>query len=435
MTGFGYQSIKKIDSLPKETGVYCFSAKASSVDNHILYIGKALNIKNRVKNHFQQPTQKDQLFLRQIKKIGYIKTRSEIEALIIEAALIKKYRPKFNIIWKDDKNYFYIAITKEAFPRIFITHQPNKKKQHSAKTNTSISAIGPFVDGQSLKNALRALRKILGYRTCRIMPKKTCLYFFLKACPGPCINKIKKEEYRKNIHALVKIFNGKRDWLIKKMKKEMSEFSRRQKFEEAAEVRNKLFLIKNAFEKSGPLQKIRNRKLPTWDKTRDDLQTILRKSDPIKRIEAYDISNIQGQQATGSMIVFKNGAPDKSQYRKFKIKISGKPNDTAMIREVLERRLRHREWKYPSLMLIDGGKPQLSAALKEKKRGNKTAGIKILAIAKRNNELFVEGKAFPLLLSVLPRNIFNLILHMRDEAHRFAIGYHKKLRNKQMIEG
>ena len=434
MAEFKYQSPKKINSLPKETGVYCFSTLWSKNNNHIIYIGKALNIKERVKNHFQQPTQKDSLFLKTIKKIGYIKTSSEMEALILESNLIKKYRPKFNIVWKDDKNYFYIAITKEIFPRIFITHQPNKKELNK-KYKDSIDVVGPFVDGRALKNALKTLRKILKYRTCKTLPKKACLYFFINACPGPCINKIKEKKYKKDIRALTEIFNGKKDWLLKKMKKEMTDFSKNQKFEEAAEIRNKIFLIDDVFKKNDYSLKIKNQKHLTWAETNKDLQIILKKSNSIERIEAYDISNIQGQQATGSMIVFKNGLPDKNQYRKFKIKISGKPNDTAMIREVLERRFNHCEWEYPDLILIDGGKPQLSVALKEKIRDSETEKIKVLAIAKKNNELFVEGQKGPLLLSTLPRDIFNLILRLRDEAHRFAISYHKKLRNKQMIEG
>jgi excinuclease UvrABC nuclease subunit len=319
--------MNKIGRLPGTVGVYCFKSKG-----RISYIGKAANIRQRVKQH------KD--LLGSAEKIGYIKTDSEIEALILESKLIKKHQPKYNVAWKDDKNYFYIGISKEEFPRIFITHQT---KDENAEY------VGPFVDGSSLKQALKELRKRSPYRTCKKLPTgrvatRPCLWYHLGQCLAPCL-----------------------------------------------------------------------------------FADILR----ARHIEAYDVSNIQGKEATGSMVTFIDGKPDKNLYRRFKIKSVDGPNDIAMLKEVLSRRFKHREWSYPDLILIDGGKAQLNAAISLAKRHKLKA--KITALAKRNNELYIENIKRPVLLKNLPRETSDLLLRLRDEAHRFAINYHHKLRIKLLI--
>jgi excinuclease UvrABC nuclease subunit len=318
---------KKINLLPKTIGVYCLESKGE-----ILYIGKALNIQDRMKQH--------QDLLSLTKNLGYIKTDSEGEALILESKLIKEYQPKHNVVWKDDKNYFYIGLTKEDFPRIFITHQTKDK-------NTEY--IGPFVDGKSLKQALKELRKLAPYRTCKKLPKKKtkpCLWYHLGQCLAPC-------------------------------------------------------LLGNVFK--------------------------------AKHLEAYDISNIQGKEATGSMVTFIDGQADKNLYRHFKIRLTSKPNDIAMLKEVLTRRFNHPEWSYPDLIMIDGGKAQLNIAITLAKQYKVKA--EITALAKRNNELYIEGVEKPILLKNLPQKTANLLLRLRDEAHRFAISYHHKLRIKSLLAG
>ena len=327
MEKFKYLDKNKISNLPKTSGVYAFKSGGK-----FLYIGKAVNLKNRVNSH-------NEAFVRGVrgrdKHIAYIETESENEALLLEAKLIKKYQPKYNTAWKDDKNYFYAGVTNEPFPRVFITHQPQNN-------GGSTSIIGPFVNGKKLKQTLKDLRKIHPYRTCKTIPKKPCLWHHLNQCPAPCL------------------FNG-------------------------------------------------------------------------NRLEAYDISNIHGQEATGSMVTFVNGKPDKNFYRKFKIKTVYGPNDVAMLKEVLERRLKHREWPYPNVILIDGGKAQLNVAVNCKFKIKNCKFIKVMAIAKKNNELFIEGRKKPILLKSLPRKTFNLILRSRDEAHRFARDYHHKLREKALL--
>lgn len=345
----------KISKLPEAPGVYAFLK-----GRKFLYIGKAVNLLNRVKQHKLDSVEFTKLD--RAKYIAYIETKSEASALLLEAKLIKKYQPKYNIDWKDDKNFFYVGITKEAFPRIFITHQPKFNKNASSYicNEKRSQYIGPFIDGKKLKQALKELRKIHPYRTCKTLPKKPCLWHDLNQCQAPC-----------------------------------------------------LF--------------------------------------PSKHLEAYDISNIQGTEATGSMVTFIDGKPNKKFYRKFKIhpikyrsavispkaklfnrvKTIEKPNDVAMMKQVLSRRLKHREWPYPDLILIDGGRAQLNAATLVAKPY--TLKAKIVALAKKENKLYVEKQKNPVLLKNLPQEFANLILQARDEAHRFAKTYHHHLREKYLL--
>ncbi|MBM3257928.1 MAG: hypothetical protein FJZ05_01800 [Candidatus Nealsonbacteria bacterium] len=388
-----FRFTNQFDRLPKTPGVYAFKK-----GEQIIYIGKAVNIEERTRNHKK--------LLKQTNKIGYIKTNSEIEALILEAKLIKKYRPKYNTAWKDDKNYFFLASTKEKNPRIFIAHQTKEKNNY----------LGPFVDGSSLKQALIILRKVFPLRTCQTLPKKPCLWHQLKLCPAPCI--IKTNICQKNARNIFKILEGGKNQVLNNLKKEMKTASKNQDYEKAARLRDQINHLKrimnnaSVFKNNGPL-----------------LKEILKAKKPILRIEAYDVSNIQGKEATGSMITFIEGKPNKNFYRRFKIKLQTKPNDTAMIREIITRRMKHKEWPYPDLILIDGGKAQLNAAIKSKNKN-----IKAVSLAKKENKLFIEGRKKPIPLKSLPQETFNLILHLRDEAHRFAIAYHRKLRTKALLE-
>lgn len=424
---FRFKFKKEVKQLPNEPGVYCLKGK------DILYVGKASNLRGRVKNHFQQPGYKDFLFLDKIRKIGYIQTNSEIEALILEANLIKKYQPKYNVLWRDDKNYFYVGITQEDFPRVFITHQTKKLSPKAYALNPKF--IGPFVDGRALKKTLRTLRKIFSYYTSKKHPKGSCPWCHLNLCPGP--NPLKKD-YKKNIKNLISVLKGRKKSVLKNLKKEMEEAARLQDFEKAAKIRDQITNLEKVLENAkifqletftDPSQLFSGK----WKEIEKELERILKSRKKISRIEAYDVSNIQGQEATGSMVVFINGVPNKNFYRRFKIKISGKPNDTAMIKEILSRRLKHWEWPYPDLILIDGGKLQLNAACQCLTWNVKHIGM--MALAKKKNELFVKGRKKSILLKTLPREIFNLILQLRDEAHRFAIVYHRKLRKKKLIIG
>ncbi len=415
MENFKILPKNKIENIPKTTGVYCFNDK-----NDILYIGKAINIKNRVKNHFLQPTYKDNFFIEKTEKIGFIETGSEIEALILEANLIKKYQPKFNQVWRDDKNYFYVAITRGKIPVVYITHQKNK-----LKTNY----IGPFVEGNSLKKTLKFLRKIFPYYTTTKHPKNSCTWCHLGLCPGPNPNLM---EYKRNIKKLILILRGKRKTVLRYLKKEMEELSNEKKFEEAMKIRDKISALEQVMAHTKVIEDKKIEK-NNWDKTQTILKGLLNLKCPISKIECYDISNIQGKQAVGSMVVFMNGRPDKSQYKKFRIRMENKPNDIAMLKEILQRRFARPEWPYPEIILIDGGIAQLNVGIKVKNENPATKNIKVISIAKRLKELFIENSKEPILLKTLPQEIYNLIIHLDDEAHRFAISYHKLLRSKKFM--
>ena len=467
MDKFKFLNNNKIIQLPAAPGVYTFKKS-----KEFLYIGKAANLKERIKQH------EDLLSL--ATKLGYLKTDSEIEALILEANLIKKYKPKYNVVWRDDKNYFYVGITKEDYPRVFLTHQPLREVQSKKYEETKKrifkssdfrlqpSHVGPFVDGSALKATLKILRKIFPYRSCKNLPKRPCLWYQLSRCPAPCLlrsnlgkqipdleTKIKKEG-QKNVRNIMKILQGKRIQVITNLKKEMKESSLTQDFERAAKIRDQIMALEKVISHAKIFSEavdVEHKKEKEWEIIQKILQKVLKTKKEISRIEAYDVSNIQGQEATGSMVTFINGQPDKNFYRKFKIKnrasegsegkeegkalfaFAGRPNDIAMLKEILIRRLAHSEWKYPDLILIDGGKAQLNAALQCSMNLKFISRIKIMALAKKHNELFVEGRKEPISLKKLPRKIFNLILQLRDEAHRFALSYHKKLRKKKLIGG
>ena len=457
MEKFRYLPKTKLSTLPKAPGVYALSSPKT-----VLYIGKAANIKERVKNHFVQTNYKDNLFMQLVTKVGYIKTQSDIDALLLESQLIKKQQPKYNVMWKDDKKYFYVAITKENLPRIFLTHQPVNSATgastiasraiptappelraggHSLHQN--ITYIGPFVEGKAIKQVLRFLRRVFPYYTAKKHGALLCQYCHLNLCPGPNPN---KEIYKKNIRNLVSVLKGKKNSVLKQLKKEMKTAAKNQDFEKAAKLRNQFLSLERIISHAQLLSPEVSVSL-SWTMIEKELQKLLGVKKSITRIEAYDISNIQGKEATGSQVTFLKGIPAKEYYRKYKIHITGKSDDFAMMQELLERRLKHPEWPYPQLMVIDGGKGQLTSAqkaisnlvslsfgkLKETKFA-KAQNIKVVALAKKQNELFFPKKPKSVLLRDLPRPLENLFLHIRDEAHRFAIKYHRLLHAKKVIE-
>ncbi|MCH8986556.1 GIY-YIG nuclease family protein [Patescibacteria group bacterium] len=387
---------EKTEKIPKTTGIYALKSGRA-----ILYIGKASNLRDRIKSHFQKDTFRDNLFIDQVSRIGYVETKSDIDALLLESHLIKQHQPKYNVVWRDDKKYFYVAITKDKLPRVLITHQPIQAQ-----------LIGPFVDGKALKQVLRLLRKAFPYYTAKKHPSNRCSWCHINRCPGPEPDATK---YKKDLKNLKAVLEGKRVSVLKKLKKDMETASKQKSFEEAANLRDQYFALQRIVEHAS-------------------LHTPSEASTIRGRVEGYDISNIQGKHATGSMVVFIDGKPATDYYRKFKIHIAGKPDDFAMMQELITRRLNHPEWPYPDLMIIDGGKGQLSSALKAMLEVRLPTSIKVVAIAKKHNELFLPKRSNPILLSTMPRETQNLILHVRDESHRFAINYHRKLRSIDLTQ-
>jgi len=441
MERFMFKSKNDIEKLPKTAGVYLFKS-----GKEIIYIGKAINIRNRVKNHFQQPSYRDDLFIDKVDKIGFLETNSEIEALILEASLIKKVQPKFNVVWRDDKNYFYVAIVKNKhkIPYIYVTHQPRKPKtsevskffrgegnrrwtgRDEEKLAYRAEFIGPFVEGAALKKTLKFLRRVFPYYTAgQPHQKSNCTYCYLRLCPGPNPDLV---AYKKNIKSLVSILSGKRAAVLNSLKKEMKILAKEKKYEQAAKIRDRVYNLQQIMAHT---RVIGNQQSENGGDTKILSKIIGVKI--IKKIECYDVSNIQGKYATGSMVVFMNGQPNKSQYKKFKIVMKDTPDDIAMLKEVLGRRLSHKEWPYPEAILIDGGKAQLNVAINAKNQKLETKSIKVISIAKGRQELFIEGRKNPIPLKNLPQEAYNLIKLLDDEAHRFAITYHKKLRKRSLL--
>lgn len=420
------QSIKSIirpSNIPAVAGVYLF------FHNRVpLYIGKAANLKKRLASYFRSNASGKVRQLREeATKLEWIETESEAEALIKEAELIKKYRPKYNILMRDDKSYFYVAFTREKFPRTVVVHKTDLQDRKWRRT------IGPFTSGSALRMTLKLLRRIFPYCTCKALHKRPCLNAQIGRCPGFCCNKSQVEiadhktqsEYKRNIKNIVAVVSGKRTWLLLQLKREMRVASRTQEYERAAKLRDQIEGLENIFTHrsvlSPPLQYY---VISKWEKIEKSVRQLIGVKSRISRVEGYDISNISGTHATGSMAVFIDGKPAKSEYRKFRIKTIRGANDVAMHREVIRRRMSHHEWPYPDLILIDGGKPQLNAVRAEMSSPH----MRVAALAKREEELYTEAGTRPIRLDSLPAEVMHFFQHVRDESHRFAKRYHHKLR-------
>jgi excinuclease ABC subunit C len=360
-----------------------------------------------------------------IENIDWMNCDSEIEALILESELIKRYKPRYNIDWKDDKNYCYIKITKEDYPRVFVVHQV---------VDDRAKYIGPFVDSTAVRLALKTLRRVFPYCTCNLPADKVCLYYHLKLCPGHGAKYISPKEYQKNIEGLLAYIHGDKVKVKRLLKKRMEEAAKDRNFEKAAEYRDRIAALakirfQNIFEESDELKA---------DKALSGLRDALGLIGIPSRVECYDISNISGKHAVGSMVVFKDGIPAKNDYRRFEIKSVKQIDDFAMHREVQKRRFStmekgkdHSFSEIPDLIIIDGGKGQLSAA--EEIIKPLKVQTKVVGLAKRLEEIFFfENGEFKCVL--LPENSETkfLLQRIRDEAHRFAITYHRNLRSKTM---
>ncbi len=410
--------------------MYFFRDKSGKV----LYLGKTVNLKNRIKSYFSgQKDPRISKMLEMAKDIDWQETGSEIEALILESQLIKKYRPPFNIMLRDDKQYFFVGFThsagsgqaKEAFPKIAVVHRPSDK-----------NFIGPFTDGTALHVTLKLLRRIFPYCTCKQKHNNYCLNYHIGNCFGFCC--LKKEAtvkqvmaYKKNIAAIKEILSGKKKSLIKRFEKELNIIARKEKFEKAIELRDKIEKLKMVFENARIIREVGQKEIGRVGAL-TELKEIFHLSVQPRRIEGYDVSNIQGEFATGAMAVFTDGQPDKNEYRKFKIRTAGEPNDVAMLKEVLTRRFNHPEWQYPDLILIDGGKGQLNMTVSVLK--TLELAIPIVALTKNINHIgdhvLSTTRKTAVKIKKLPLAVRNLILQIDAEAHRFAIGYYRKLHRK-----
>lgn len=418
-------SIKNLnlDEIPQTAGVYFFKDKKGI----ILYIGKAKNIKVRLGSYFRKssphtPAKKKMLLAS--RTISWQKTDNDIEALILEASLIKKLKPKYNIVMRDDKNYFFVVFSADKYPKISITHQPMTDL-------AGPSIVGPFTDGVSLKLVLKSLRKTFPYCTCKTSHKRPCISSQTKKCPGICclttldMDRQQLKKYKQNINAVKNILSGKKQKILNELEKEMAQLSKKQQYEDAGDIYKKITALKKIFKHKNIISREDS---ITSEKAVRYLKTLLGIKKPLKRIEAYDISNIHGANPVGSMIVFINGRPLKDEYRRFKIKFVAGINDPAMMAEIIFRRMRNK-WTLPDLIVVDGGIAQLNAA----KKAIQGKNIPLIGYAKRSKSIIISSKK-NIPINILPAPLQNLLDELISEAHRFAISYHRLKRKKALIK-
>ncbi len=455
-----FKDIKK-HKIPIVPGVYFFLGKKSRTQKtktlkgrRVLYIGKAGSLKNRVRSYFS----KDIFLTRgpgilkmidEAEDIVFEKTDSVLEAVIFESKYIKEYTPFYNVRDKDDKSFNHVVITDEDFPRVLIIRGRDlKQKIKSYKIKAS---YGPFPQSGILKEALCIIRKIFpfhdkctkscfkkGYRckkkktvnkSLRSLNGKSCFYRQIGLCPGVCTGEISKDEYGKTIKNIRLLFEGKKKTVLERLETEMKRTAQKKEFEKATRLRNQIFALKHLRDvsllKEMPRKNIIHH---TNGHTSDSLPW---------RVEGYDIAHLRGDEAVGVMVVFLDGEPQKREYRKFIVKESSTGGDVPALREVLERRLNHKEWEYPSLVVVDGGKAQINTAKRllhsngRAKGGRSSLLTKVVGVVKdeRHRPKRIEGD------KELARKHEKEILFVNSEAHRFAIAFHRKrlrLKNKKV---
>jgi excinuclease ABC subunit C len=428
----------KLKTLPAEPGVY-FHRDA---DRKIIYIGKAAVLKNRVVSYFQNKHRdpKTRLLVAEIAETDWITVGSEVEALFLESEFIKRYKPKYNIDLKDDKNWLYVKISADPYPVVSYVRRPMDDKAHY---------YGPFTSTDALRRAMRMLRKVFPYVTHANWPARGCLQYHLGLCPGPEENAVTPAEYRRGVRRLELYLRGEQTKLMDQLERDMQAAARRKQYEAAARLRDQLMDLRSF----GKQMVFGDRE--AFDLSRDQalvgLSERLGLPEPPRRIEAFDISHLGGTDNVASMVVFTDGMANRDEYRRFKMRLTGN-NDFAHMREVMERRFSSKnlqDWPKPDLIIIDGGKGQLAAALGVLDQLNLT--IPAIGLAKREEEIvrrrpdarpveaghyedeawIVSNQDFEVILLPASSHVLQLLQRLRDEAHRFAITYQTLLRGKR----
>jgi len=433
---------EKLASLPDAPGIYMMK----DVTGRVIYVGKAKSIKKRVPSYFQAPgtySPKTFALISNVRDLEYIVTRNEKEALILENELIKYFHPKYNVVLRDDKTYPHLKLTvDEDFPRLGMVRI--SKKERIKHRTPGIKYFGPYPDVSSLKRTLKTIQRIFPLVRCSksffLARRKegspsSCLDFHLGQCLAPCAGWVSKEDYRKIVDKVALFLTGKAESLLRRLKEEMERASTRLDFEKAKILRDQIQAIQSISERVN-LRQVEKQKLKAagMGEVLIELQKAIELENLPERIEAFDISEIHGDSAVGSMVVFSGGKPENKSYRKFKIKMVSGIDDVGMIKEVVHRRytrLISEKGLLPDLILVDGGKGQVNGAkgvLKE--LGLET--IPVVGLAKGEELIFLPHRSRPIRL---PSNssALHLMQHIRDEAHRFAIRYHRLLQKKKVV--
>ncbi len=396
-------------NLPETPGVYIMKNAAGG----ILYVGKAANLRRRVSSYFLRPhDSRIESLVSEIARIDHEDTDTAIEALILESALIKRHMPPYNIKEKDDKSFLYVVFTKDTFPRLLLVRGKDLAGDEG-------ELYGPFVSASSARAALRIIRKIFPWSDHVVAGKKgdkPCFNCQLGLCPSVCTGGITKAEYAKNIRNLKLFFKGEKKKIIRDLETDMQKYAKELQFEKAEMVKRKLFALQH-IQETALIRKDEDVLIPAIAGISTNKKT---------RIEGYDISNISGTNAVGAMVVFTDGVPDKAEYRTFNIRTVTGPNDVAMMRETLTRRFENKAWPKPDGILVDGGLGQVSMAREVLQEfGLKIPVVGIAKGADRKNNVF---------MGTMPKcGTKEIMIKVRDEAHRFSRARHIRRRAKDFL--
>ena len=425
----------KVKQFPNGPGIYLMK----DAQGRVIYIGKAKNLRSRASSYFHKTATGDRRicdWIGEVADVEFLAADSEVDALLMEARLVKDIQPKYNRDLKDDKSFPYLQITTgEDFPRVNFTRQP---------LDRGAKLYGPFPRAKSLRGAIQVLQRIFKFRTCSLDIEENdprwrwfrpCLLASINQCTAPCNLRIDRESYRRDIHRLQLFLDGKKDVLLKEMEEEMRESSKSMHFEKAARLRDEIKAL-GSLNLRGNLADNAQPEVFYVDprKGLKGLKQILKLDSIPRTIDGVDIAHLGGNEMVGSLVSFVDGLPFKPGYRRYQIKSVEGIDDFAAIREVVSRRikgLQERDEPFPDIWLIDGGKGQLSSAL----AAFDSLGVvppTVIALAKREEEIYVQGRSDPIVLS---RRSFalRLLQYVRDEAHRFAQHYHHLLRKKRTL--
>jgi excinuclease ABC subunit C len=435
---------RKLAELPKSPGVYFHKDKAGK----IIYVGKAAVLRNRVRQYFQQSRGRDpktEALVAEIADVDWMVVESELEALFLEAEMVRRYMPRYNIDLRDDKAMSYIRIDYDSdYPTVSTTRRP---------LDDGARYFGPYFSTGAVRQSLKLLRRVFPFAAKRpIGQKRATLQYHLGLDPGLEEGKTSLEDYRTNLRKLMAVIQGRRKTIIKELEGDMKRAAKASEFERAAKLRNQLFALQ------GLDKQVIFSDKEFLDISKDhalsELVNLLSIETFPRRIEGYDISHMQGSDVVASMVVFTNGASDKAQYRKFKTKIN-QNNDFYNMHETLKRRLSERNrkaWGLPNLVLIDGGKGQLDAAIQARDEQG-CNGLPFIGLAKREEQIVIHKTKSNVILNTLSlnklggfssesddfilvnmphnTNLVKLLQRIRDESHRFAVSYHSILKVKR----
>jgi len=445
---------EKVKQFPAAPGVYIMK----DAQGRVLYVGKAKNLRNRASHYFTKAAAEDPRtadLVPLIADIDYLPADSEVDALLLEARLVKDIQPRFNVELKDDKTFPYLQIRiREDFPRVEFTRKPRRH---------GVRLYGPFTSARTLRQAIRVLQRIFQFRTCSLDIDaddsrwrwfRPCLLHSIRQCTAPCNFRVTKEEYRKQIRALRLVLEGKKARLIREMEREMEEASKALQFEKAARLRDDIAALQALGQRGDVERDVQPEVFPIDPKKGlAGLRKVLGLPYTPRTIEGIDIAHLGGSDTVASLVSFIDGLPFKPGYRRFRIQSVQGIDDFASIREVVTRRFRHaarktsampiasrdrqdadaaEEYVFPDILLIDGGKGQLNAA----REAFALLGIEppcLISLAKREEEIYRPGETGPLRLSRHSAAL-RLLQYVRDEAHRFAQHYHHLLRRKKLEE-